>query len=267
MGRRNLQEVRAPAGAGKFYPADPEFLRKVLDGYLNADEEDGEIPKAVIAPHSGYIYSGPVAGRAFRAWREATHIRRVVLIGPSHSYDFPGLALPDATVFSTPLGEVEVDAASVRQLNRLGFIRVFEAAHEPEHCLEVQLPFLQQLFASFQIVPLVTGTTSPEQVARVLDLVWGGRETLIVVSSDLSHYQDYATARRRDAVTARMIECFDHAQLNADQACGADAIRGFLNTALKREMRCVIRDLRNSGDTAGMASEVVGFGAFQFFEL
>lgn len=270
MGRRNVQEVRPAVNAGKFYPADPEFLGKVLDGYLQAEDvgpELPQIPKAVIVPHSGYIYSGAIAGAAFRAWRGAEGIERVVLMGPSHTYDFSGFALPDTSVFLTPLGEVEVDARAVRELKRLSFVRVFEAAHEPEHSLEVELPFLQKLFGEVQIIPLITGTVSAEQVVQALDFIWGGNETVIVVSSDLSHYHDYATAQRSDAVTARMIESFDYMQLTADQACGCEAIRGFLKTGLRREMRCETRDLRNSGDTAGMEAEVIGFGAFQFFDL
>jgi MEMO1 family protein len=268
MGSKNVQEARPAMAAGKFYPADPEFLGKVVDDYLHAGAEtEGELPKAVIAPHSGFIYSGPVAGSAFRAWRDAHEIHRVVLIGPSHLYEFPGLALPDATVFSTPLGEIEVDVDCTEELKKLSFIRVFEGAHEPEHSLEVELPFLQKLFTNFTIVPIVTGVTEPEQVATALGVVWGGPETLIVVSSDLSHYHSYAGAKRDDAVTARMIESLDYRELTPDRACGAHAIRGLLKTALNREMRCELRDLRNSGDTAGIESEVIGFGAFHFFEL
>lgn len=267
MGRRNVQEVRPTTVAGKYYPADAEFLAKMVDEYLGAAPEESEVPKAVIAPHGGYIYSGPVAGSAFRNWMGHAPVERVVVIGPSHFYDFPGIALPDTSVFVTPLGELEVDLEAAEALKRFNFIQVFEGAHEPEHAIEVELPFLQKLFEGMKIVPLVTGSTSADQVARVIDLVWGGPETLIVVSSDLSHYHDYGSAQRYDAAAARMIESFDFTQLTADQACGHQSIRGLLKVAMKREMRCVVRDLRNSGDTAGPTSEVTGYGAFHFFEL
>jgi MEMO1 family protein len=266
MGKPTVQEIRPAAGAGRFYPAEPEFLAKTVDHYLGEPVAGEEPPKAIIAPHGGYIYSGAVAGSAFRCWRKFPGVERVVLIGPSHFYDFPGLALPDASVFVTPLGELELDRTAAQSLRRLDFVRVFEAAHEPEHAIEVELPFVQRLFGEPKIIPLITGTADVAHVAKALDLVWGESETVIVVSADLSHYLDYGSAQRCDAVTARMIENFDYTKLTADQSCGYRAIRGFLKTALMRELRCVTSDLRNSGDTIGLTTEVIGYGAFQFFE-
>lgn len=270
MGRRNVQEIRPAAVAGKYYPADAEFLSKSIDKFLAAEgthPETSDIPKAIIAPHSGYIYSGPIAGAAFRAWIGNSRAERVLIVGPSHFYDFPGIALPDTSIFVTPLGELEVDLDAVEALRRIRNVHVFEAPHEGEHTIEVELPFVQRLFEGVKIVPLVTGATNEEQVSKVIEAAWGGPETLIVISSDLSHYLDYGTARRVDAATARIIENFDFKQVTADQACGYQAIRGFLKLALKREMRCEVRNLRNSGDTSGGTNEVTGFGAFHFFEL
>ena len=152
MGRRNVQEMRPAAAAGRFYPADAEFLAKVVDEYLGAAPEENELPKAIIAPHSGFIYSGSVAGSAFRNWIGPAQAQRVVLIGPSHFYDFPGIALPDASVFVTPLGELEVDLEAADTIRNFNFVQVFEAAHEPEHALEVELPFLQRLFDRPKII-------------------------------------------------------------------------------------------------------------------
>jgi AmmeMemoRadiSam system protein B len=224
-------------------------------------------PKAVIAPHAGYVYSGPVAGRAFAALGEAApQFRRVVVIGPGHFVPFHGIAVPSAAAFRTPLGDVPVDRDALETILDLPQVRSADRPHEPEHALEVELPFLQAVLEDFALVPLLAGEAAPAAVAEVLSWLWGGRETLIVVSSDLSHYHDYDTARRLDAGTARKIETLDESGLGPYAACGHLPIAGLLIEARRRDMRVQRLDLRNSGDTAGPKDRVVGYGAWAFRE-
>ncbi|MDE3068263.1 MAG: AmmeMemoRadiSam system protein B [Verrucomicrobiota bacterium] len=260
------QNVRPAAVAGSFYPAQPAQLGRMVETFLE-EAKSGWTPdpKAVIAPHAGYIYSGPIAGSAFRAWAEhPKSIRRIILLGPSHYVAFPGIALPRAAGFLTPFGPVPVDARAIAQLRSLPRICEFDPAHEREHCLEVELPFLQQTVSDFAIVPLVIGEATDDEVRDAVELLWGGDETRFVLSSDLSHYHDYDTARWMDRATAAAIEGARPEQLSANQACGCLAIRGFLKAAARRGLNARALDLRNSGDTAGPRDSVVGYGAFAF---
>lgn len=269
-GLRNEEQVRRPAVAGLFYPADPDTLARAVADYLaaasaTAGKAKGSAvpPKALIAPHAGYIYSGPIAASAYALLRDTgTRIRRVVLIGPSHRVAFAGLALPGARIFATPLGDVPVDAEATARLRDLPQIHVRDDAHGPEHSLEVHLPFLQAVLADFSLVPLVVGGATVDEVAEILDLLWGGEETLIVVSSDLSHYHDYHTARELDAATARAVEALRPEEIDTEQACGCLPVGGLLTVARRRGLTARLLDLRNSGDTAGPRKEVVGYGAF-----
>ena len=240
----------------------------MVDSFLEAALSDTKkLPKAVIAPHAGYVYSGPVAGSAFRCWAETgAEAARVVVLGPSHWVDFEGIALPRAGVFSTPLGHVPLDMDAIGRLHRLPQVVEFDPAHEYEHCVEVELPFLQVALARFSLVPLVIGDAPDEQVREVIDLLWGGPETRFVISSDLSHYHDYQTARMLDQTTARAIEALKAKELDGDQACGFRPIRGLLRLARERGLRPSCVDLRNSGDTAGPRDRVVGYGAFVLAE-
>jgi len=266
-GLGNALNLRIPAHAGQYYPADAGFLEKVVDEYLTDGGTVSEIPKAVIAPHAGFIHSGRIAGKAFAVWKaQEVRARRVVLIGPSHYYDFPGIALPDSTRFQTPLGEVQVDPAADDLKRKFRYVRVFEAAHYPEHALEVLLPFLQRAVPGAKIVPLITGRTEMSQVSAVIEEIWGGADTLLVISSDLSHNHPYEIAQKVDRQTARAIVEFDFSRLTADQACAYQAMRGFLKAAIRKEMRCSLLELRNSADASGDMSLVTGFGAFHFFE-
>jgi AmmeMemoRadiSam system protein B len=240
--------VRPPAVAGSFYPANPVELRAEVVRMLEA-APSGRAPKAVIAPHAGYIYSGPIAASAFK---RITRAERVVLLGPSHYAWLDGVALPDAEVFATPLGEVPIEAPAG--------ISKDHAAHQREHSLEVEVPFLQVKIGSFRLVPLAVGSGG----ADVLDRLWGGPETLIVVSSDLSHYLPYSTAKRVDAATAEDIVALK--PLASDAACGAAPVNALLAVAKRRKLTAELIDLRNSGDTAGDKSRVVGYGAFAFYE-
>ena len=254
---------RQPAVAGSFYPANPQQLHLMLEQYLSKAATDVDVPKAIIVPHAGYIYSGPIAASAYARLKKAHDlITRVVLIGPSHRVAFKGLAVSGAETFSTPLGRISVDQAAVQTIARLPFVEYLEQAHTYEHCLEVHLPFLQEVLDNFKIVPIVAGDASAEQVSLVLDLLWGGDETLIVISSDLSHYYDYATAQQMDKSTSQAIEHLQYEALASESACGKVPVSGLLKLARKKALAVTTIDLRNSGDTAGDKASVVGYGAY-----
>lgn len=259
-------EIRPAAVAGTFYPSSPQILAGEVDALLHQAEPpaDGRRPKALIVPHAGYRYSGAIAASAYASVRHfASEIRRVILIGPSHRAYFQGVALPKATAFDTPLGPVAIDQQAVACIPDVPRI---EAAHAREHALEVQLPFLSRMLARFAIVPLVAGEASGEEVAAVLDALWGGPETLVVVSSDLSHYLPYDSARRIDRDTANRILGLGPSPLDPEQACGALPVNGLLIVARRRGLHPELLDLRSSGDTAGSPDQVVGYGAFAFYE-
>ena len=261
--------VRPAAVAGMFYPDNPRELRGEVDRLLDAPAASRGptgIPKALIVPHAGYVYSGPVAASAYaRLAPIADAVRRVVLLGPAHRVGFDGIALPGVTGFATPLGVVPIDAEAAAIVRRLPQVRDHALAHVDEHSLEVELPFLQRTLGEFKLLPLLVGHASAALVADVLDLLWGGPETLIVVSSDLSHYHAYADARLRDRATAEQILAGEPT-LDHEQACGATPVNGLLRVARVRGLGPTLLDLRNSGDTAGDRRRVVGYAAFQFAE-
>jgi AmmeMemoRadiSam system protein B len=259
--------VREPAVAGRFYPRDPVELRAQVDSFLAsaATTESFAAPKAIIAPHAGYIYSGPIAASAYvRLAPVRDSIKTVVLLGPAHFLPVPGVAISSASAFLTPLGPVEVDSQALARLRALPFVSISDDAHRPEHCLEVQLPFLQVMLADFRILPLLLGEASAEQIAELLDMVWGGPETLIVISSDLSHYLDAQNAANLDRATAEAIEASAPERIENNQACGRMAIAGLLIAARRHNLSSRTLDLRNSGDTCGPRDRVVGYGAFVF---
>lgn len=257
--------IRPPAVAGMFYPDDPDMLRDQVLALLRAAPAAGPPPKAVIVPHAGYIYSGPIAASAYaRIAKARANIRRVVLLGPAHRVAFNGIAASSSTAFTTPLGNVPVDQQALRLIDDLPQVRVFDTAHAAEHSLEVQLPFLQLALDDFKLVPLVVGDATPEQVDEVLERLWGGAETLIVISSDLSHYHDYDSAQRLDQATSRAIEALREQDIDYDHACGRIPVNGLLQTARHHGLRARTVDLRNSGDTAGGRDRVVGYGAYVF---
>jgi len=262
------RSIRPAAVAGRFYPEDALALRTTVEkllGDTNKTVSGGKAPKAIIAPHAGYIFSGPIAAAAFaRFLPDRDQIRRIVLIGPAHYVRVPGFAAPEWSAFATPLGVVPVDPGMVAGLRSSRQVLFSNQPHAQEHCLEVELPFLQVVLDQFNVVPLLVGSADTEEVATVLDHLWGGPETRIVVSSDLSHFHDYQTARRLDAETARTIVGLEPEALGEDAACGRIPINGLLEVARKRGLTPRMLDLRNSGDTAGSRQEVVGYGAFEF---
>jgi hypothetical protein len=222
-------------------------------------------PKALIVPHAGFVYSGPVAASAYRTLvGRAKSIERVVLAGPSHRMPVPGIALPSVVAFDTPLGRIPIDTGTVQRLLALPHVYASNLPHRMEHSLEVQLPFLQMTLEDFSLVPLAVGDAAPEVVASVLEACWGGPETLVVISSDLSHYRDYDSARRIDAETARAI-VGQADDLHDEQACGCRVLNGLMRLARQRQLRVEMLDLRNSGDTSGDTARVVGYGAFALY--
>jgi MEMO1 family protein len=261
-----MNQVRPPAVAGMFYPDDRKELAATVDELLaNTSQTPGRTPKALVVPHAGYIYSGAIAASGYVRLREAApHLRRVVLLGPAHRVWIQGLALPDAAGLETPLGILPVDGEGAAAVARLPQVSSSARPHAQEHSLEVQLPFLQRVLPGVPVVPLVVGDASAEQVAEVLELLWQGDDTLILISSDLSHYLTYDEARVMDRGTAERILALDAEHLDTDQACGAIPLSGLLLAARRRGLRAQELDVRNSGDTAGDRSRVVGYGSFAF---
>jgi len=259
-----MTSVRPTAVAGLFYPKEAGPLARMVEGYLAAAAPGG-LPKAIIAPHAGYIYSGPIAASAYSRLRSAAgKIRRVVLIGPAHRVALRGLAAPSDEAFDSPLGPVPVDREAIARIATLPQVTISDEAHRLEHSLEVHLPFLISTLGPVAIVPLVAGEATSEEVAQVIEMLWDGPETLVVISSDLSHYHDYGTARRMDAATSAAIEALDERAIGYEQACGRIPIAGLLRAARRRGLTARTIDLRNSGDTAGPRDEVVGYGAYVF---
>jgi hypothetical protein len=260
--------ARPPAVAGLFYPASAPELRAAVARYLDTSSvvDLPAAPKALIVPHAGYIYSGTVAAAAYASVRASRHpIKRIVLLGPSHRVYLQGIAIPEWREFVTPLGNVRIDEEGRDALMRQGKVICANAPHAQEHSLEVQLPFLQALFEDFTLVPLVAGNATPQHVASVLAGVWGGTDTLVLISSDLSHYLPYDVAQQIDRATSEeILRCSTH--LSGEQACGATCINGLTHLARERKMQ--LREIArlNSGDTAGDRSRVVGYGAFSVHE-
>lgn len=264
------KRMRPAAVAGTFYPASVQALTKMVDGMLSeARAEEAEVlgrlrPKALIVPHAGLIYSGPIAASAYALLAPiAATVERVVIVGPAHHVYVGGLAAGESSAMETPLGEIQVDN---KALAHAPSVERSERAHAPEHSIEVQLPFLQRILPHATVVPLLASDATAEQVGQVLEQLWGGPETLIVVSSDLSHYLSYDAARVMDGDTATRIVALDPRPLDHRRACGAAGINGLLWVARRKGLRPRLLDLRSSGDTAGTRERVVGYGAFSFEE-
>jgi len=269
----STSNFRPPAVAGMFYSSSAQELTDELHDLLahakTSHTQDIQ-PKALIVPHAGYAYSGAIAASAYQILNKPairSTIRRVILLGPTHRAAVSGLALPaaDINAFATPLGRIPIDTALAQLALQLPQVRCSNAAHAQEHSLEVQLPFLQTLLDNFTLLPLAVGSVSASNVAEVLDLLWGEKETLIIISSDLSHYRPYVAAQRMDQTTVEQILSFEPLA-NHEQACGAIPINGFLLSARKHGLQGQLLDLRNSGDTGGDRSRVVGYASFAFTE-
>ena len=264
-----VEKVRSSAVAGLFYPADPiELKEAVIDYLLHARDipsQQAIKPKAIIAPHAGYIYSGPVAATAYHYIEQIKeNISNVVLIGPSHRVPLLGLATSSAAYFATPLGNIPINREMVQRINQLPFVSELDQAHLMEHSLEVHLPFLQIVLNEFTLVPIVAGDATAAQVKQLISLVCDREDTLLVVSSDLSHYHDYHTAQKMDRNTCSAIEALDINRLDSQHACGYVPVRGLLAYAQEHRLQAKTLDCRNSGDTAGPRDQVVGYGSYVF---
>lgn len=260
-----MTQVKRPAVAGMFYPADPQELRALLQGlFAGVHPDSGERPLALVAPHAGYQYSGPIAAAAYATlapWTE--QIKRVVVLAPSHRVPFSGIATSSADDFETPLGLIPVDRDAVAAVERLPGVQRLDQAFAQEHALEVQLPFLQTALETFALVPLIVGESNAEQVGAVIEQLWQA-DTLIVVSSDLSHYLDYQSCQQKDRLTTQAIEHLDPGSIGPYDACGYQPLNGLLRIARQQGWHVMTVDLRNSGDTSGDKSRVVGYGAYVF---
>lgn len=265
---RTENVIRSPAVAGLFYPDEPNELRKVLNELLSqASDLKTEIkqPVAIISPHAGYIYSGPIAATVYRyVGQFRQRIKRVILMGPSHRIALSGIATSSASHFATPLGLIPIDQASYHEIAQHPAVRLVDAAHAQEHSLEVQLPFLQSILEHFTLVPLVVGEVDKNDVARVLQLLDLDSDTLVVVSSDLSHYHDYLSAQQRDQKTTDAILHLQPDRIGYEDACGRNPVNGLLTMAKQQRLQARCVDVRNSGDTAGARDRVVGYGAYLF---
>ncbi len=261
-----MKTVKDAAVAGLFYPGEAGELDSAINSYLaQATTSQVKSPKAIIAPHAGYIYSGSVAGTAYAPIKQLRdQVKRVVLFAPAHRVAVSGIALSSASHFATPLGEVPVAVSTVQELATRNGLDIDDQAFEQEHAIEVQLPFLQKTLASFELIPLLVGDADPIFVDQILEELWGGVETLIVISSDLSHYLDYQAAQEMDNEASAAIESLKPEKLTSHHACGRTAINGLLIAAKKHDLNAHTLDLRNSGDTAGDKSRVVGYGAYLF---
>ena len=266
-GHVDLLSVKLPSVAGQFYSRDAAELNRTLDGFLAKAKRHQPAPKAIIAPHAGYQYSGSVAATAYATLASrAAQLRRIILLGPAHHLRFHGMAVASVGLFRTPLGDIPVDRQAWRDALQCPHVQVLDQAFEKEHSLEVQFPFLQKTLTSFSMLPILVGEASEEQVSTVLARLWGGEETAIVISSDLSHFLDYDSAQRLDQQTSKAIEELRVEDIGYDHACGRNAIKGLLTRAKHLGLSVATVDLRNSGDTAGDKSRVVGYGAYSIFE-
>jgi AmmeMemoRadiSam system protein B/AmmeMemoRadiSam system protein A len=257
-----MSTVRPPAVAGQFYPDKAAELKRTVDTFLSEEATEAPCPKAIVAPHAGYVYSGSTAAKAYaRVKNGAENISRVILLGPAHRVGFRGMALSGADFYSTPLGQVPIDKAAIKTIRKLPSVGNLDQAHAEEHSLEVHLPFLQRCLNAFTLVPIVVGQCQSADVARVLDALWGGPETLIIISSDLSHFLPYGEAQIKDAGTSSKILQRD-SDLTGDQACGCNPINGLMQVLQDKDLDITELDLINSGDTAGDKARVVGYGVY-----
>ena len=259
-----MSQVRQPAVAGIFYPADKKSLQDDIQSYLDEASYGRDIiPKAIVVPHAGYIYSGSIAATAYKQIIPIKdNISRVVLLGPSHRVAFNGLAVPESDIFNTPLGDIKIDKKGIELLADLPQVIMSDQAHLEEHSLEVQLPFLQEILSDFSLIPIVVGDADRFEVAEVIKKFWGDEHTLIVISTDLSHFHEYNEAKRIDRLTSDAITNLKPDLISYDDACGRNGLKGMLTVADENNLSVDILDLRNSGDTAGDKNRVVGYGAY-----
>lgn len=270
--KKMKQNIRQAAVAGMFYPADPSELTLTVNALFRtattaSSQQTPPCPRAIIAPHAGYIYSGPTAAKAYLCLQNChSHYNKVVLLGPSHRVAVNGLALSSADSYQTPLGTIPLDIDTMQALDTYDFVSINDLAHRDEHSLEVHLPFLQTTLDKFSLVPIVVGDIEPSRVAKILELFENEEHTLIVISTDLSHFHQYADAQRRDQNTSAAILNYDYNAIGYEDACGRNPVNGALYWAQQHHHSIELMDLRNSGDTAGDKERVVGYASYHIYK-
>ena len=261
-----MPTIREPAVAGLFYPENTRVLQTLLSELLDNSIARDITPRAIIAPHAGYVYSGEVAASAYKLLQPMKDkIRRIVLLGPTHRVAVHGCAVSSADYFRTPLGDIAIDTNAVQALLNNPNVQLSDMAHQDEHSLEVHLPFLQTVLDKFSLVPIAVGDMDASAVMEVLEFFWDDPATFFVISSDLSHFHDYRTAQDIDQQTTIAIEQLQFGTITGEMACGTYPVNGLLKFAKKHNLRCKTLDLRNSGDTEGDKNRVVGYGAYAFY--
>ena len=249
--------------AGLFYPAEPKELREMIEVFISNAKVAQNLTRAIIAPHAGYVYSGPIAGSAYRAlYSSKETIKNVVIMSPSHNISFDGVATHSADSFSTPLGDLHVNKEIKETISNLPFVKELDNAFIREHALEVHLPFIQHTLPQAKIVPLIVGHTYPEEIQMLLETLWPDPTNAFVISSDLSHFLSYVQAQKIDSLTAKQIEKLLYKEIHHEQCCGFFPLRGLLKFAKEHGLKITALDLRNSADTAGDKGRVVGYGSF-----
>ena len=274
--QETTESVRPPAVASLFYPGEAaelkQNLREMLDEASEAEDPNEDLPadqylKALIVPHAGYVYSGTTAARAYHLLRKnRDDFRRVIILGPAHRVWLEGIAFPGTDAFETPLGRIPLAKQQIRELLRFPEVQLRDDAHQDEHCLEVQLPFLQEILNEFELIPAVVGEISPDSLSGLLENLLEDPQNLLLLSTDLSHFHSYSEAQAIDQKTAEAIESFEDEKILPEQACGAHPLRGLLRHARIQGWRIQRLGLCNSGDTAGSKDRVVGYGAWALSE-
>lgn len=268
VSEEEMVKTRNPAVAGIFYASEPKKLDSEVAHYLTSDFRQSTVrPKILIVPHAGYQYSASVAAKAYLQLQKFSgKIKNVILVGPSHRVAFNGIAVSSADDFKTPLGNVALNKEIIGEMIKNNHdVLYYDAAHQEEHCLEVQLPFLQKVLNKFKIVPLVYGNISPEKLAVALEPYLQDDKNIVIISADLSHYYNYDTAKDIDAETADKINSREPS-LTEHMSCGATGINAALILAKKDHLHPDMLELANSGDTSGDKERVVGYGAWSFSE-
>lgn len=256
-------KTKKPDVAGMFYPADKDELKEMIEDFLKTAKVGKQLTRAIIAPHAGYVYSGPIAASAYLSlYSSKNEIKNVIILSPSHHYSFEGVAIHSAESFSTPLGELEVTQILKEKIKVLPFVHEYDQAFEQEHALEVHLPFIQHILPLAKILPLVVGHSRPEDIEKIFELFWNDSSNAFVVSTDLSHFLPYMNAQKIDGLTSKQIENLLYQDLHHEQCCGYYPLRGLLKFAKEHKLKITNIDLRNSADTAGDKGRVVGYGSF-----
>ena len=262
-----MEKIKQADVAGMFYPGEEASLRQMVDGFIQKALSFDLRPRAIIAPHAGYIYSGSIAGTAYKTIAAVRdQIENVIIMSPAHRFYLRGIALHMADAFATPLGNIPVNIGIVKKIKQFSSVQWEERSFIQEHGLETHLPFIQRAFKpGIKIVPMIVGECQESEVAEILESVWEDPRNFVIISSDLSHFHSYADAKKLDRNTVDLIQNLDSQSLDTEFACGHYPICGLLNLARNRKLKIKALDIRSSGDTAGSKESVVGYGSFAVY--